>query len=142
MLEIYYLRREGVKIAKDESRCSGCRVCQLICALHHFGENNPKKSAIGIKPEFPKPGRYRISICTQCMRCIDVCPQGAISKQSQAIRIDAEKCNYCLVCVDTCPFGAIFTHREFKIPFICDLCGACVELCPTKALYWKNGGET
>jgi len=126
-----------VKIGREESRCSGCRTCQLVCALHHFKENNPKKAAIGIKGEFPEPGRYRISLCTQCEKCIAACPEGAISKVDGIIKIDDEKCTYCLVCVDACPFDAIFTHRDFKIPFICDVCGECVEMCPTKALYWK-----
>lgn len=125
-------------IGRDESRCSGCKTCQLMCALHHFKENNPKKAAIGITGEFPAPGKYRISLCTQCGNCIPVCPTEAIYKEGDAIKIDPEKCTYCLQCVDECPFGAIFVHREFKVPFICDLCGKCVEICPTKALYWKQ----
>ncbi len=127
-----------MKIGRDESRCTGCKTCELICALRHFKENNPKKAAIGITGEFPAPGKYRIGLCTQCLKCIDVCPEGAISEQSGVIRIDPDKCTYCLICVDECPFGAIFTHREFKVPFICDVCGECVEMCPTKALYWKE----
>jgi ferredoxin len=125
-------------IGRDETRCTGCKTCQLACALYHFKENNPKKSAIGIRGEFPAPGRYRISLCTQCEKCIDVCPEGAISKVDGAIKIDRERCTYCLICVDACPFGAIFTHREFDVPFICDVCGECVNICPTKALFWKE----
>lgn len=127
-----------MKIGRDESRCTGCKTCQLVCALRHFKENNPKKAAIGITGEFPAPGKYRISLCTQCLKCIDACPEGAISEQEGAIRIDPDTCTYCLVCVDECPFHAIFTHRDFATPFICDLCGECVEMCPTKALYWKE----
>ena len=127
-----------MKIGRDESRCTGCKTCQLVCALRHFKENNPKKAAIGITGEFPAPGKYKISLCTQCRKCIDACPEGAIGEQAGAIRIDPDKCTYCLVCVDECPFNAIFTHRDFKTPFICDLCGECVEMCPTKALYWKE----
>jgi ferredoxin len=127
-----------VLIGRDESRCTGCRTCQLACALFHFKENNPKKAAIGIMGEFPAPGRYRISLCTQCEKCIDACPEGAISNVEGIIKIDPEKCTYCLVCVEACPFGAIFTHREFEIPFICDVCGECVNICPTKALFWKE----
>lgn len=127
-----------MKILKNESRCTGCRTCQLICALCHFEENNPKKGAIGIRGEFPSPGGYKISLCTQCEKCIKACPEGAISNVDGVIKIDADKCDYCLVCVDACPFDAIFVHREFKIPFICDLCGECVEICPTKALFWRQ----
>jgi ferredoxin len=125
-------------IGRDESRCTGCKTCQLVCALCHFKENNPKKAAIGIEGKFPDPGRYKIHLCTQCEKCIKACPEGAIAKQNGAVKIDPEKCTYCLICVGECPFQAIFTHRDFKVPFICDLCGECVELCPTKALYWKE----
>ena len=125
-------------IGRDESKCSGCKTCQLMCALSHFKEHNPKKAALGITGEFPAPGKYKISLCTQCEKCIPVCPTEAIYKEGNAIKIDPEKCTYCLVCVDECPFGAIFVHREFKVPFICDLCGECVEICPTRALYWKQ----
>jgi Fe-S-cluster-containing hydrogenase component 2 len=127
-----------VKIGRDESRCTGCKTCQLTCALVHFKENNPKKAAIGIMGRFPAPGTYKISLCTQCEKCISVCPEEAISNQDGVITIDPDKCTYCLACVDECPFGAIFTHREFQVPFICDVCGECVEICPTKALNWKE----
>jgi Fe-S-cluster-containing hydrogenase component 2 len=127
-----------VLIGRDEARCTGCKTCQLVCSLRHFKEHNPKKSAIGIRGEFPAPGRYRISLCTQCEKCIRVCPEDAISNQDGIIRIDADKCTYCLACVEACPFGAIFTHRDFSVPFICDVCGDCVDICPTKALYWKD----
>ena len=125
-------------IGRDESRCTGCKTCQLMCSLHHFKEHNPKKAALGILGRFPAPGKYKISLCTQCGKCIEVCPEKAISDQDGVIKIDPEKCTYCLTCVDECPFGAIFTHRDFKIPFICDVCGGCVEIFPTKALYWKQ----
>lgn len=127
-----------MRIGRDEARCTGCKTCQLVCALEHFSEHNPKKAAIGIRGEFPSPGRYKISMCTQCGKCIEVCPTDAISNDAGVIKIDPEKCTYCLACVDECPFGAIFTHREFTVPFICDVCGECVEICPTKALYWTE----
>lgn len=69
------------KFGKDEAKCSGCRVCQLICALHNKGECNPKASFIGVAGNFPVPGGYEIKWlkgCTLCGECLEICPTGAI----------------------------------------------------------------
>src|SRR3990172_9612302 len=63
----------------DSSKCSGCRACQMICALHRFRELNPKKGALQIVPKFPAPGGYQVNFCDQCGVCNDVCPAHAIS---------------------------------------------------------------
>jgi len=127
-----------MRIGRDESRCTGCLTCQLACSLSKFKEHNPKKSAIGIRGEFPAPGHYRITLCNQCGACIEVCPEHAISRQGDAVKIDPDKCTYCQTCVSECPSGAIFTHGDLKTPLICTICGLCVDICPTKALFWKD----
>lgn len=35
--------------------CSGCRLCELVCAIEHFGVNNPKKAAIRVMHTYPHP---------------------------------------------------------------------------------------
>ena len=34
------------KLAVVPELCSGCRICELICAIQHFAAANPKKSAV------------------------------------------------------------------------------------------------
>lgn len=53
---------------------------------------------------------YHKDKCQQCGRCIENCPQGAISWRStkkEAILIDREKCNKCLKCTEVCPAKAL-----------------------------------
>ncbi|MDF2957396.1 MAG: hypothetical protein OD814_001018, partial [Candidatus Alkanophagales archaeon MCA70_species_1] len=42
--------RRGVskKLTVIPERCSGCRLCELACAIAKFGVNNPKKAAIRV----------------------------------------------------------------------------------------------
>jgi Fe-S-cluster-containing dehydrogenase component len=69
-----------VKLGIDLSKCSGCRVCELICALVNHRENNPKLARIKIIGQFPEPGGYKIKFkdCTHCGECAIICPQKAI----------------------------------------------------------------
>lgn len=123
-----------MKLKVESKKCTGCRLCQLICALTHFRENNPRKAAIIIDAEFPTPGVFRPRICGQCGKCAEVCPEGAISERNGAYIINAEKCTLCLECVRGCPQEVMVTHEEASSPIKCDLCGECVGVCPTNAL--------
>jgi ferredoxin len=129
-----------VRLAANEERCSGCRTCELLCAFAEFGEQNPRKAALKVVGEFPAPGRYHLTLCTQCGVCADECPQGAIGLSEvegpggSAYVIDGELCTGCGVCIDACPEGAMFSHADEAKPIKCDLCGECVEICPRDVL--------
>ena len=124
------------RLYSNDPRCTGCRTCELVCALARYGEQNPKKGALRIHGEFPAPGVYRVDLCTQCGVCAEECPSGAIMMDEavDGLRIDPELCTDCGVCVDACPFGVIFTHRTLSTPIKCDLCGDCVAICPRDVL--------
>ena len=77
-----------MQIAIQENKCSGCKLCQQVCTIHHFKEQNPKKAAIAIKAEFPVPGRFSPKLCNQCGDCAYACPNDAINLRGGAYVID------------------------------------------------------
>lgn len=127
------------RLAVIPELCSGCRICELACAVQHFGVNNPKKSAIRVLVTYPHPVLRMPIVCSQCRvpACADACPVDALKRTEELVELDADLCISCLKCVDACPFGAIYAHEEVDTPIKCDLCGGtpqCVASCPKKAL--------
>jgi carbon-monoxide dehydrogenase iron sulfur subunit len=116
-----------IKVAR--ANCTGCRLCQQICAITRYGEINPKKAAIHIGAEFPVPGVFVPVLCVPC-------PEEAIERTGDAgaYVIDVEKCTNCGVCIDACPIGAMRSHADAPTPIKCDLCLKCTEVCNTGAL--------
>jgi anaerobic sulfite reductase subunit C len=45
--------------------------------------------------------------CTQCMACVDVCPDGAIRLEEEGPIIDESLCLLCKKCISACPTGTI-----------------------------------
>jgi Fe-S-cluster-containing hydrogenase component 2 len=126
----------------DIEKCNGCRLCELICSLHHDDAVNPLKSrieVIEVKDTVDVP-----VYCFQCddAVCMQVCPVEAIVRDENGlVTVDRDKCINCKACAAACPFGAIgidSTGRVFK----CDLCEPgppqCVEICPTHALTFEH----
>ncbi len=123
-----------MRIHIEENRCSGCRLCQQICAIEHFGELNPKKSAIRIKARFPVPGLFLPEVCDQCGECESACPAGAIEIKNRAYAIDPSLCTSCEQCIEACPMGVMHSPARVDHPIKCDLCLKCTEVCNTGAL--------
>ncbi len=123
-----------MKFEVAAENCTGCRLCQQICAISHFGEQNLKKIAIGITAEFPSPGRYTPRVCTQCGVCEEVCPVGAVEEKEGVFVIDEEECTMCDICVDECPENVMFLHDDVEKPIKCDNCWECVSVCNTGAI--------
>lgn len=128
-----------MKLRAIHKNCSGCRTCQLACALANFREMNPAKSALDIEGRFPDPGDYVIRICDQCGACAEVCPVEAISEENGAYLIDRDLCTGCLACVEACPHGVLHEDPASECPIKCTLCGVCAEICPREALVMEGG---
>lgn len=129
------------KLTVIPERCSGCRVCEVVCATSNFKANNPKKARIRVLSLYPHPVIKMPILCKQCRepKCKENCPTDAIIVQNGIVKIINGSCISCQACVVSCPFGAIFVHPDIPNPFKCELCdGApkCAEACPKKAILY------
>ena len=120
-------------------QCSGCRLCELTCAIKHHNVNNPKKAAIRVMITYPHPVIRMPVVCSQCKKapCEQACPVNAIKRINEIVVLDKDTCISCNKCVRSCPFGAIYVHADCDHPLKCDMCSGdpeCVKVCPKNAL--------
>lgn len=119
-------------LAKDDSKCIQCGLCEEICSATYFKTNDVAKSCIHIS----KDGKPDINVCNQCGECINICPVQAIKRDKLGVvRINKKDCVGCFMCVGFCPENAMRQHDEFIEPFNCIACGICVKKCPSGAIF-------
>lgn len=55
---------------------------------------------------------------------------------NKSITIDSSKCNLCMKCLDVCPFGAIVINKDNLLisKDKCNKCAYCIEVCPLEAI--------
>ena len=140
------MKRIGIHL----DRCTGCKTCELYCAVER-GSN--EKALLKAVQEVPLPqARVRVEStpsgpfalqCRQCQNapCLDACLAGALVRDSETgmVLIREERCIACWTCTLFCPYGVIYPWPERKMALKCDRCNfmeypVCVEVCPTKAL--------
>ena len=124
----------------DYQKCTGCRTCELVCAVQHDGCSNPTRSRIKVV-KWESRGLYIPMSCQQCQDapCMNICPVKAISKDDDLgrVMVDYDTCIGCRSCVSICPFGAMSFNVIDKMVFKCDLCDGdpqCVRFCDVKAV--------
>jgi carbon-monoxide dehydrogenase iron sulfur subunit len=119
----------------DPEKCTGCRICEMICSFQDAF--NPYNSKVKIRKN-EELGIDLPVLCLHCSEafCAQACPEEAIRRSPEGIvNVDSTLCQDCQACAGACPFGAIrfLNDKMFK----CDLCEGdpvCVKWCPTKAL--------
>lgn len=123
-----------VWILTTPERCTGCRLCEVVCTLSHERTIWPEASRIRVFERFP--GACTPNVCVQCddTPCVAACPQGALSvdEVSGAIRVDEAACTACGTCTTACPGAVPRIPRGKDHVVICDLCGGeprCVAVC-------------
>ena len=62
--------------------------------------------------------------CIRCGKCVETCPQQAITVVEDNRIIQWEKCNYCMKCAEVCPSGAIeAVGRHMTVAEVLDIVG-------------------
>ena len=127
-------KKEKIWIARDFSRCSGCRKCEIACSLFH--ENRIWPEASRIRVFMLVPGVEFPHFCAQCedYPCVEACPTKAlsISPKTGAVLVAEEKCTGCAQCIDACPGRVPHMHPTQGYILTCDLCDGdpqCVKVC-------------
>ncbi|MCX7702682.1 MAG: 4Fe-4S dicluster domain-containing protein [Planctomycetota bacterium] len=134
-------------ILVDIGRCTGCRLCEMVCSVKNEGVTNPTKARIQVV-KWDTEGTAIPVVCQQCedAPCAAVCPVSAISRDSAtgALKINNEKCIRCRICVQACPFGAIGYNAQMNKVFKCELCDGepmCVAFCEPQALLFTDSSK-
>ena len=145
--------------------CTGCKSCELACAVEH----SKSKNLLGAMME-PNPPHTRLYIeavpksdfeflkipmtCRHCdpAPCIAACIPLAMHKTAAGTVTNIggkHACIACGMCVMMCPFGMLtrgISPEGKTMALKCDLCPdismpACVSACPESALVFMEGDE-
>lgn len=124
----------------DYDKCTGCRLCELVCSVKHTGASNPSRANVHVV-KWEDEGFYLPMLCQHCVDapCTSVCPTNAIYRDEglNRVMVDYDLCIGCKVCIAACPFGAMgFDEIEKKV-IKCDICDGeplCVRFCDMKAI--------
>jgi carbon-monoxide dehydrogenase iron sulfur subunit len=106
----------GKVLVINYEKCTGCRLCELVCAVMHDGISNPIRSRIRVM-KWESEGLYIPMSCLQCQ--------------------DAP-------CMNVCPFGAMSFNTIDRKVFKCDLCDGdpqCVRFCEVKAIEYVDADD-
>ncbi len=87
---------------------------------------------------YPKPIEESIAQAkAAAAKALTVLARDNIKVGGIVARIERELCSGCLGCINVCPFGAITFNTDKKIaevnPALCKGCGACAAACPSEA---------
>lgn len=131
---------QGKVLIIDQKKCTGCRRCEMVCSVFHYGVSNPSRSRINVI-KWEDVGFYLPMVCQHCEEaaCMSVCPKNAIYRDEKfdRVMINYDLCIGCKMCVMACPFGAMGMDTKERNVMKCDYCDGdpqCVDFCDIKAI--------
>jgi Fe-S-cluster-containing dehydrogenase component len=129
-------------IVYDANLCTGCRYCEIACAVWHCGRIDVGQSRIRIL--FDAGGaveRYSAVNCQHCEApvCVSACPSEAMRKDERTgwVTVNGSTCIGCEMCVLACPLSVPVFDPAVKVAVKCDFCQGdpeCVKHCSSRAL--------
>lgn len=108
----------------DPSKCTGCRLCTLACAMKNHGWLNPRLTRIKIIT-LKNPSLNVPVVCLACddAPCLKVCPVNArLREPNGSVVTDENRCIGCRACVYICPVGSPTINPFTGQTMTCDLC--------------------
>ncbi len=128
-------------MAVDHQKCTGCRLCEIVCSVYHTGSSNPSRSRIKII-KWEHEGIYIPLVCNHCEKayCLEVCPTKACHREPEPhnrVVIDKNLCIGCKTCIIACPFDHPLFDPIDRVTVKCDYCDGdpqCVRFCEVKAV--------
>jgi len=131
-------------IAVDAPKCSGCRICEMVCSIKHVDVVNPSRARIHVFQHENVLLEVPV-VCQQCESppCAAVCPVNAIRRDEELGRVvvNYDTCVGCKMCLAICPFGAMGFDTIANKVINCDLCDGdpeCVKFCSPKAIQYVD----
>ncbi len=135
-------------IVINVEKCTGCRLCELACSLHHEKCCNPSKSRIHAII-WAEEGVSVPVVCSHCddAPCMVACKFEALWRDpaTGGILVIEDNCIGCKMCMIACPYGCIGYDKDTHKIFKCDLCDGdpkCCSICPTDALNYIKSEKT
>ncbi|MBW2146113.1 MAG: 4Fe-4S dicluster domain-containing protein [Deltaproteobacteria bacterium] len=131
-------------------RCTGCKTCELYCAVERGSVGKTLFKAVQESPA-PQP-RVRVEgsndaplpfQCRHCLQapCLNACLTGALVRdpETNMVVVHEDRCIACWTCTMYCPYGVIFPWPQREMALKCDRCAymespVCVDVCPANAL--------
>lgn len=143
----------------DQSRCTGCKACQVACKDKHnlpvgvtwrrvaeYTGGTWREDANDRTFTHDVFTYYTSISCNHCDDpiCVTACPTTAMHRADNGVvTIDPDVCIGCKYCAMACPYSAPQFDGEKGVMTKCDFCSdriaeggtpACVEACPSRAL--------
>ena len=133
---------ENSVIVYESQLCTGCRYCEIACAVWHCGRIDVAQARIRILFDPESDAQHYAAVhCQHCTDpvCASVCPSEAMRKDDRTgwVTVNSSTCIGCEMCILACPLSVPYLDSTLKVAVKCDFCHGdpeCVTHCSSRAL--------